>query len=194
MSIHTILYNTWLFVALVLAFLDTLGIVGSFTSISIILLHLFLAFRKISPAVFQNKSIVVDIANILFRYSILIFIFNVFVFTWSFAFGLFFLSLVAKLLYIELPKAQERIKEQNEFKQQFGDLKGDINQDTITKKHIQNLFEKEITIEQIDQKVLKKQFRNMAKKYHPDANKGEHNDRFHSIKLSYDYLKEKIAK
>lgn len=196
MFIQNLLYNSWVIVALGLAILDTIGIIGSLTSIVGIFIHLLLVIKKLPNLINKNNIAMAGFSNILFRYSIVIFIVNVLIFTWSFAFGVFFISFLAKLLYIEFPKAQERIKAQNEFKQQFGDINTDtkIDEETILKKHIENLFEENIPFETIDNSMLKKQFRKMAKIYHPDTNAGEHNDRFHSIKLSYDFLKSKIAK
>jgi len=191
-NIFSFLHTIWLPSSIVFATLDTIGTIDSLTSVSIVSIHLILIIRNVNPLMFQKKEKISNFTNGIFRFTILLFIFNVFVFTWSFAFAILLLSLIGRLLYIELPKSQEKMKEQNEFKQQFNDFDGDINDTTITKKHIENLFEKDIALENIDQKSLKKQFRDLAKIYHPDKNNGEHNDRFHSIKQSYDYLKEKI--
>lgn len=187
-SLHTI----WLPIAIAAALLDTLDVIDSLTSISIILIHFILIIRNINPLMFKKKEKISVFANNLLRYSLLIFIFNVFVFTWSFAFGFFFLSVIGRLLYVELPNVQENMKKQEEFKQQFGEYDGNINEKAITAKHIENLFNKELSLDQIDEKILKKQFRDMAKLYHPDKNNGEHDDKFHSIKQSYDFLREKI--
>lgn len=186
------LHTAWLPSSLVLALLDTLDLIGSLTSLSIILVHLILIIRNVNPFMFQVKEKISDFTNKIFRFSILIFIFNVFVFTWSFAFGVLLLTILGRMLYVELPKVQEKMKEQNEFKQQFSDYDGRVDEQTITKKHIENLFESDVALSSIDEKILKKQFRQMAKVYHPDKNNGEHDDRFHSIKQSYDYLKQKI--
>lgn len=191
-NIFSFLHTIWLPTSIVLATLDTIGTISSLTSISIISIHLVLIIRNVNPLMFQRKEKISNFTNIIFRFTILLFIFNVFVFTWSFAFGILILLVIGRLLYIELPKSQEKMKEQNEFKQQFDDFDGDINDATITKKHIENLFDKDISLDSIDQKLLKKQFRDLAKIHHPDKNNGEHNDRFHSIKQSYDFLKVRI--
>lgn len=186
------LHTVWFPSAIVVAFLDVLGLISTLTSFLIILIHLILIIRNVNPMMFEKKDKLIEFINRVFRFSLLIFIFNVIVFTWSFAFGFLFISIIARVLYIELPKTQEKMKEQNEFKQQFGEFDGSIDEQTIVKKHIDNLFEKDISLQSIDEKILKKQFRDMAKIYHPDKNNGEHDDRFHSIKQSYDYLKEKV--
>jgi len=186
------LHTIWLPSSIIVGLMDTLGIINTVTSLSIILIHLILIIRNVNPLIFQKKEKISNITNQIFKYSLLIFIFNVFVFTWSFAFGVFIITVFGRLIYIELPKTQEKMKKQNEFKQQFNDYNGEVNERTITQKHIENLFNKSISLESIDKTILKKQFRDMAKIYHPDKNNGEHDDKFHSIKQSYDFLKEKI--
>lgn len=193
-NFFSLLHTLWFPTAITVALLDTLGVVSSFVSISIILIHFILIIRNINPLMFERKEKIANFANQILKYSILIFIINVFTFSWSFAFGILTLSVFARLLYVDLPASKEKMKQQNQFKEQFGEFSGEINEETIIKKHIENLFEKNIPLESIDATSLKKQFRHMAKIYHPDKNNGEHDDRFHSIKQSYDYLKEKIAR
>lgn len=188
------LHTLWLSVALFVAFLDTLGVISSLASWAIVLIHLILVIRNINQLMFVKKQRLIKVTQTLLKFSILIFIFNVIMFTWSFAFAFFFIVLFGRLLYVELPQTEEKMKQKDQFKQQFGDFEGPLNETNITNKHIENLFEQEIALESIDEKTLKKQFRSMAKIYHPDKNNGEHDDRFHSIKQSYDYLKEKIPK
>lgn len=186
------IHTTWLPVALILAVLDMLDIISTLTSFSVILVHLILIIRNINPSMFIVKEKISKFSNTLFRFALLIFIFNVILFTWGFGFGFLAITILGRILYIDLPRSQEKMKEQNEFKQQFGDYDGSLNEKAIMKKHIENLFEQDIDIDSLDQATLKKQYRQMAKVYHPDKNDGEHNDRFHSIKQSYDYLKAKV--
>ncbi len=77
-------------------------------------------------------------------------------------------------------------KEQAEFKKQFGD--GKYSQKDIMKKHIINLFESDLEVNKLTRSDIKKQYRLMAKKYHPDVYKGNEKDKFTSINMSYNFL------
>ena len=88
--------------------------------------------------------------------------------------------------YIFIINQINRQKEQEEFKKQFGD--GNYSKKDIVKKHIQNLFEANLDEKQLSRSEIKKQYRLMAKKYHPDVYDGDENDKFASINLSYNFL------
>ncbi|MEA3289477.1 MAG: DnaJ domain-containing protein [Campylobacterota bacterium] len=115
----------------------------------------------------------------------------VFILNWVFlSFGLAFFFLIVLLLnngiYIFIINQINKQKEQEEFKKQFGE--GNYSKDDIIKKHIANLFESDIGIDQLTKSDIKKQYRSMAKKYHPDVYKGDDKDKFTSINASYKFL------
>ncbi len=89
-------------------------------------------------------------------------------------------------LYVFIIKQVNKQKEQEEFKKQFGD--GDYTKEDIINKHILNLFESNIDQNQLIRSEIKKQYRLMAKKYHPDVYKGDDKEKFASINSSYKFL------
>ncbi|MBT4707512.1 MAG: J domain-containing protein, partial [Campylobacteraceae bacterium] len=115
----------------------------------------------------------------------------IFILNWiflSFLFSLAFLliSFINYGFYIFIINQINKQKAQEEFKKQFGD--GDYSKEDIIKKHIQNLFESDLDINQIQRSEIKKQYRLMAKKYHPDVYTGTQKDKFTSINSSYKFL------
>jgi membrane-bound ClpP family serine protease len=105
-------------------------------------------------------------------------------FTFSLAFiGILLLNNVFYLFIINQIKKQ---KEREEFKKQFGE--GNYSKDDINKKHIVNLFESDLDVKSLTRSDIKKQYRIMAKKYHPDVYTGQETDKFASINLSYNFL------
>jgi len=164
--------------------------INTFSLNSIMYILLFLQIVIITRY-YNHKMLVVkqkqvDIVKKINKISLLIFIF-----TWIFlSFGTAFLFVIMLLLnngiYQFIINQLKKQKEQDEFKKQFGD--GDYSKDDIVKTHIQNLFEANLAIEDITKSDIKKQYRDMAKKYHPDVYKGNEEDKFRSINSSYKFL------
>lgn len=153
----------------------------------LLFLQLVIIIRYFNKEMLVTKSIQVNIIKIINKLFIFIFILN-----WIFiSFGTAFFSLVILLLnnglYIIIINLINKNKEQDEFKKQFGE-EGNYTKADILKTHIINLFEVEKDIKSITKQDIKRQYRAMAKKYHPDVYKGEKQEKFSSIHLSYKYL------
>ncbi|MBT3882509.1 MAG: DnaJ domain-containing protein [Campylobacteraceae bacterium] len=131
--------------------------------------------------VFQSK-----IMNKINRLSLIIFILNWIFLSFLFSLAFLLISFINYGFYIFIINQINKQKAQEEFKKQFGD--GDYSKEDIIKKHIQNLFESDLDINQIQRSEIKKQYRLMAKKYHPDVYTGTQKDKFTSINSSYKYL------
>ena len=156
----------------------------------LIYLLLFLQFvliiRYFNPEMLKVKEKQAKIIRMIKKVSLLLFIANwVFV---SFLFSLSFMLIffINYGLYIFVINQINKQKEQEEFKKQFGE--GNYSSKDIVKKHIVNLFEATLDEKQLSRNEIKKQYRLMAKKYHPDVYKGSQNDKFASINLSYNFL------
>ncbi len=164
--------------------------INSFDLNTIIYFALFIQFvlivRYFNPLMLKQKKIQSKIIKQINKFSLIIFIVN-----WVFLSFLFSLTFLIMLLinygfYIFIINQINKQKEQEEFKKQFGD--GDYSKQDIVKKHIINLFESDLDINQIQRSAIKKQYRTMAKKYHPDVYKGDEKDKFVSINSSYKFL------
>ena len=162
----------------------------SFSINQLIYLLLFLQIVIITRYFNQKMLVVkeqqVKIIKKINKFALLIFIFN-----WIFlSFGLAFLFVIVLLLnngiYLFIINQINKQKEQDEFKKQFGE--GNYSKNDILKKHILNLFESDLDIDKLTKSEIKKQYRLMAKKYHPDVYKGTQKDKFTSINLSYKFL------
>ena len=157
---------------------------------TVLYILLFLQFvviiRYFNPEMLKVKQKQARIITLIKKVSLLLFIANwVFV---SFLFSLSFLLVffINYGLYVFIINQINRQKEQEEFKKQFGE--GNYSSKDIVKKHIENLFEANIDEKQLTRNEIKKQYRLMAKKYHPDVYAGHENDKFASINLSYNFL------
>ena len=152
----------------------------------LLFLQVVIITRYFNQKMLVKKELQIKIVKRISRFSLFIFIFN-----WIFlSFGLAFLFIVVTLfnfiIYIFIIDQLEKQKEQEEFKKQFGE--GSYSKEDIVKKHILNLFEENLPLAQITKSDVKKQYRLMAKKYHPDVYKGDEEDKFTSINSSYTFL------
>lgn len=157
---------------------------------SLLFLQFVLIIRYFNPAMLQTKELQSKIIILIRRYSLILFILNWIVFSFGFALLFFVLIFINYMFYVFIIMQIKKQKEQAEFKSQFG--QGNYSQEDIVKKHIINLFESDIALSDLSRSSVKKQYRLMAKKYHPDVYKGEEKDKFTSINLSYNYLLELI--
>ena len=190
------------------SFANSLHSIFIFTSFSILYLSLFdihiygyslntilyvllglqfvVIIRYFNPEMLKIKKMQSKIVSLVKKISLLLFIIN-----WVFVSFLFSMSFIIIFFmnygfYIFIINQINRQKEQEEFKKQFGD--GNYSKKDIVKKHIQNLFEANLDEKQLSRSEIKKQYRLMAKKYHPDVYDGDENDKFASINLSYNFL------
>jgi hypothetical protein len=161
----------------------------SLSSIIIFLLFLQLVIivRYFNPKMLEEKQKQIDIMRKINKISLFIFIFNWIFLSFLFALSFTILLLVNNGFYLFIVNQIKKQREQEEFAQQFGE---DVtySKNTVIEKHIINLFESNLDIDEITKSDIKKQYRIMAKKYHPDVYKGEEQDKFRSINLSYQYL------
>jgi len=168
--------------------------INGFSINTIIYFLLFLQFvliiRYFNPKMLEEKRLQSKIINFIKRFSLVIFILNWLVFSFGLAFLCMVLIFINYMFYVFIILQIKKQKEQAEFKSQFG--QGNFSQEDIVKKHIINLFESDIALSDLSRNSVKKQYRLMAKKYHPDVYKGEEKDKFTSINLSYNYLLELV--
>lgn len=166
----------------------------SYSLDSIIYLFLFLQLvivvRYFNPKMLEEKESQIKLITTISRFSFLIFILNWIFFTFGFAVVFILATLINYGFYVFIINQLKRQKEQEEFRKQFGD--GDYSKEDIVKTHIINLFEKELPLSELNKSMIKKQYRSMAKKYHPDVCQEEDKDKFASINTSYNYLLELI--
>jgi len=148
--------------------------------------QLVIIVRYFNPQMLITKELQVNILKMIKKISLLFFIFNWIVFSFGFAFAFVFVLLLNNIFYLFIINQINKQKEQTEFKKQFGE--GRYSKEDIVKKHIRNLFESDLGINQLTRSEIKKQYRTMAKKYHPDVYKGDEKDKFTSINLSYNFL------
>ena len=134
----------------------------------------------------EKKELQISLIRKINKFSLLIFIFNWIFISFLFSISFLLILLLNNILYIFIINQLEKQKEQEEFKKQFGE--GTYSKDDILKKHIKNLFESDLEITEITKSNIKKQYRTMAKKYHPDVYKGDEEDKFTSINSSYKFL------
>ncbi|MEA3498693.1 MAG: DnaJ domain-containing protein [Campylobacterota bacterium] len=149
-------------------------------------LQLVIITRYFNPKMLDKKELQISLIRKINKLSLLIFILNWIFISFLFSISFLLILLLNNILYIFIINQLEKQKEQEEFKKQFGE--GSFTKKDIVKKHILNLFESDLDISQITRSEIKKQYRTMAKKYHPDVYKGDEKDKFSSINLSYQYL------
>jgi len=152
----------------------------------LLFLQMVIITRYFNPKMLVTKPLQAKITKIINKLFIFIFIL-----TWIFTtFGTAFFALVILILnnglYLFIINQIKRQKEQEEFKKQFGE--GEYTKADIVKQHILNLFEEELDIDNFTKSDVKRQYRTMAKKYHPDVSSDDQKDKFSSIHLSYKYL------
>lgn len=153
-------------------------------------LQLVLIVRYFNPKMLEEKETQINLIKNISRFSFLLFIFNWIFFSFGFAVALLLMTLLNYAFYVFIINQLKRAKEQEEFRKQFGE--GDYSKEDIVKTHISNLFEKDFPKEELTKSVIKKQYRVMAKKYHPDVCDESDKDKFASINSSYNYLLEFI--
>lgn len=152
----------------------------------LLFIQILIIIRYFNPSMLIVKQTQVKILKKINIFAIFIFLAN-----WVFLSFLFSLSFVAVLLlnnifYLFIINQINKQKEKEEFEKQFGE--GDYSKNDIVKRHITNLFEVNLDVKSLTKQDIKKQYRLMAKKYHPDVYTGNEKDKFSSINLSYNYL------
>jgi hypothetical protein len=152
----------------------------------IFFLQYLIIIRYCNPKILVVKVQQVKIMKKINKFFVLLFLFNWIFFGISFAFYFLLILLLNNIFYLFIINQVNRQKEQAEFKKQFGD--GKYSQKDIMKKHIINLFESDLDISQLTRRDVKKQYRLMAKQYHPDVYAGNEKDKFTSINMSYNFL------
>lgn len=185
------LHATFIFTSFPLLYLSLFDIyIYSYSFNNLLYILLFLQFvmiiRYFNPEMLKEKELQVKIIRLIKKVSLLLFIIN-----WVFVSFLFSLSFTLILFinygfYIFIINQINKQKEQEEFKKQFGE--GNYSSKDIVKKHIENLFEATLDEKELTRSEIKKQYRLMAKKYHPDVYDGHEDDKFASINLSYNFL------
>jgi len=185
------LHSIFLFTSLPLVYLLWFDIHLNTIPINVILYSLFflqfvIIVRYFNPEMLIEKNLQIKILKIIKKVSLLLFILNWISFSFIFAFNFLIVFLINNGFYIFIISQINKQKEQAEFKKQFGE--GNYSQDDIIKKHIFNLFETNLNLKDLTRSEIKKQYRLMAKKYHPDVYNGGQKDKFTSINLSYNFL------
>jgi hypothetical protein len=153
----------------------------------ILFLQIILIIRYFNPQMLITKNNQVKLLKNINKVSLLIFISNWFMLSFGFAISFLLILLLNNIFYTFIINQIKKQKEQSEFKKQFGE-EGRYTKEDIVKKHIRNLFESDVSINTLSRSEVKKQYRLMAKKYHPDVYKGNEKDKFTSINLSYNFL------
>ncbi len=157
------------------------------TAIYILLFFQFvMIIRYFNPLMLKEKKLQIGIIEKIKKLSLLIFIFNWIFLSFGLAFSFIIITFLNNGFYLFIINQIKKQKEQEEFKKQFGD--GDFSKEDIVKRHILNLFESDLNVEQLTRGEIKKQYRIMAKKYHPDVYKGDEKNKFTSINSSYKFL------
>jgi hypothetical protein len=185
------LHASFIFTSFPILYLSLFDIhIDTYSLNNVLYILLFLQFvmviRYFNPEMLKIKEVQSKIILLIKKVSLLVFILNwVFV---SFLFSLSFILIffINYAFYIFIIDQINKQKEQEEFKKQFGE--GNYSKKDIVKKHIINLFEASVYEKQLTRSEIKKQYRLMAKKYHPDVYDGKEEDKFASINLSYNFL------
>lgn len=152
----------------------------------VLFLQFVIVVRYFNPMMLKKKDFQANLINKIKKISLLVFIANwIFV---SFLFSLSFLLIfiINNVFYVFILKQIHKQKEHEEFKKQFGT--GNYSKKDIVQKHVLNLFELKLDEKELTRSQIKKQYRLMAKKYHPDVYKGHEKDKFTSINMSYNFL------
>lgn len=185
------LHSLFIFTSFPILYLSLFHIeINTYSLNNILYLTLFLQFvitiRYFNPEMLKEKKLQVKLIKNVKKLLLILFIINWISFSFMFAFSFLILFLMNYAFYVFIINQINKQKEQAAFKQQFGE--GNYSKKDIIKKHIFNLFESDLDKETITRSDIKKQYRIMAKRYHPDVYKGEEQDKFTSINLSYNFL------
>ena len=152
----------------------------------LLFLQIVIITRYFNPKMLEVKKLQVKIVKYINKFALLIFIFNWIFLSFGFAFAFIVILLLNNGIYQFIINQVNKQKEQEEFKKQFGE--GNYSKEDMIKKHILNLFETNLDINKLTKSEIKKQYRSMAKKYHPDVYSGSEENKFESINLSYQFL------
>lgn len=153
---------------------------------TLLFLQFVVIIRYFNPEMLKVKALQVRIISLIKKVSLLLFIANWVFVSFLFSLSFIFIFFINYGLYVFIINQINRQKEQEEFKKQFGE--GNYSKKDIVNKHIINLFETNLDEKQLTRNEIKKQYRLMAKKYHPDVYNGNDSDKFASINLSYNFL------
>jgi hypothetical protein len=153
----------------------------------ILFLEIIVIIRYFNPQMLVTKVTQVKLLKTINKVSLLVFISNWVLLSFGFALSFLLILLLNNIFYTFIINQIKKQKEQAEFKKQFGE-EGRYSKEDIVEKHILNLFEANKEVSSITKSDVKKQYRNMAKKYHPDVYKGSEKDKFTSINQSYNFL------
>jgi hypothetical protein len=175
----TTLYLSWFDIEIYTFALSTLLYIALF-------LQMVIITRYFNQKMLVSKELQVQIIKKINKFILLIFILNWLFLSFSLAFTFLIVLLLNNGIYIFIINQINKQKEQEEFKKQFGE--GSYSKDDIVKKHIFNLFESDLDIKELTKSNVKKQYRVMAKKYHPDVYLGSEKEKFTSINSSYKFL------
>ena len=189
------LHSSFIFTSFTLFYLSLLDIhIKEYSLNTLLYILLFLQFvviiRYFNPEMLKVKKVQSRIIILIKKVSLLLFIANWVFVSFLFSLSFLFIFFINYGLYVFIINQINRQKEQEEFKKQFGE--GNYSSKDIVNKHIENLFEATLDEKQLTRNEIKKQYRLMAKKYHPDVYDGNENDKFASINLSYNFLLEHI--
>ena len=149
-------------------------------------LQILLVIRYFNPKMLVSKEQQVKILKKVNVFAIFIFIANWIFLSFLFSLAFVVLLLLNNVFYTFIINQINKQKEKEEFEKQFGE--GNYSKTDINKKHIINLFEADLDIKSLTRSDIKKQYRIMAKKYHPDVYTGNDKDKFPSINSSYNFL------
>lgn len=150
---------------------------------TLLFFQILITVRYINPLLLQEKKTQIDIVLKINKVSLLIFIGHWLLFSFWLAFVFLLITFLFNIIYISILKIGKH-NTQDEYSPHF-------HNNYHFKKHLNILFESPFNIEDLTLPILKKQFRKMAKKYHPDVNNAN-SDKFIEIKKSYDFLKSYI--
>jgi len=185
------LHSLFLFTSFPILYISLFDIyIDSFSLNTILYIILFLQFvmivRYFNPEMLKEKKLQTNITKNIKKFLLIIFIINWVSVSFLFSFLFIIIFLINNAFYIFIINQIKKQKEQAEFKKQFGE--GQYSKEDIVKKHILNLFGSNVDINSLNKSLIKKQYRLMAKKYHPDVYNGSEKDKFTSINLSYNFL------
>lgn len=190
-SLANKLHSVFIFTSFSVLYISLFDIyINSYSLNSFMYLVLFLQFvmiiRYFNPEMIKVKELQSNIVKRINKISLIMFIFNWIFFSFLFSLTFVIITFINFGFYVFIINQINKQKEQEEFKKQFGE--GNYTKKDIVKTHIQNLFETDLSEDQITKSDIKKQYRLMAKKYHPDVYDGEEEDKFTSINSSYKFL------
>jgi hypothetical protein len=156
--------------------------------------NLYLIHKFSGKDFLQPKPIQRTISHFLNKYSIFLFIIHwIFLSFWAGA-GIFVLTTFLAINYIyavdflrarpTFDRASFSYSYNHSYNQSSGRRPYSSN---LRKEHIKNLFEEDKPFDSLNKEIIKRQYKKIAKKYHPDLYSGEP-AKFQSIQESYQFL------